>query len=431
MEKNEIVHDINILNGRCNIQIKKSDYIGRGSYGKVYYIGNIAGINSVIKIVQSASRNNEYYNDYYFYLKYNSKGHKYKSLPQIVDYGKTVDNVKSNKGNIVDYIILEYVGAKNLFEIFKNRIIDSQERELFKMIFYCVYKHLVSFHDIGLIYRDVSAPNIVLSDKVTSFLMSKDPNICDNIDSKMRDLVYKKTSFDEIRNDFNCGKYYNLVKFVDGGFFGDLSHLSTVEEYKLDDDLFFGDYFDFREFDGLFSTTLHYGSPFYLFNLSSMIKKYDDAKVFNLSRQVIGNFLKLADIWSTCTIFAIHIHDIYVGGASYFSVMNKKNSEKKDIFDAIPFAIDEEGYITLNEQLTTAMNLNTLIIKEEYRPFRSCIFGILNKILNLVNILITKSKKDGNRYILDFEEENINFLYSKSHELLEEIDRDFTLEYVI
>ena len=416
-----IVHDIKVLGNRYDLKIQNKYFIGKGSYGKVYYIGNMRldgfatrpsadeGANGsrscVIKITPSCDpKTNEYYNDFYFYKKYDSKPKIYKSLPLLIEMGKTYDAVSRA---MVDYMIMEYVGIKNLYEIFRTRTIKPEEKILFKMIYVCIHKHISAFHNMNFIYRDVSPANVVLSDKVTSFLMENNNALFNGLNTNMRDVVFRETTLKDIAEDYVNGSYGNIVRFVDAGLFGDLEHIYKADQYNKLDMLFFGNFPEFQNYDCMFICTLQYISPFHMFNLSSMIQKYDDPELSSISKNTVSHILKLSDIWSICIMFLIHLHDTNTHGPTYQSIVNSNISR--------PFVV-EDNKIKLNINLSAILNKD--LYHEDYSVLQDNIVTVLGEILSLANGILSKSTKDGHVYKLVYNEEIINELSKSSIEKL-------------
>lgn len=398
----DIVHDIKVLDNRYDLRIKNKYFIGKGSYGKVYYIGEITNVNCVIKITPSCdSKTNEYYNDFYFYNKYNSKPKIYKSLPLLIEMGKTYDTVSRT---FVDYMIIEYAGIKNLYEIFKTRIVKTEEKILFKMIYVCIHKHITAFHSMNFIYRDVSPANVVLNDKVTSFLMEKNNTLFNGLNPNMRDVVFRETPLNDIAEDYVSGSYGNIVKFVDAGLFGDLEHIYKADRYNKLDTLFFGNFPELENYDSIFICTFQYISPFYMFNLSSMIQKYEDPELSSVAKSTIGHILKLSDIWSICIMFLIHLHDTNTHGPTYQTIVNSSNINR-------PFIV-EDNKIKLNTNLSAILNKDLYHI--EYNELRDNIITILGEILSLANEILSRSTKDRYVYKLVYNGEIINELFKSS-----------------
>lgn len=429
-ENENIFFDFDVLDGKLNILIKEKTFIGRGAYGSVYYIGIISGINSVIKINKSDNKFNEFEYEAYFYRKYNMgklynfNDYQDRSLPFLLDYGKTKNKI-DNK--IYDYMIIEYVGINNLYSILKTSDIDYGEKLICKMIFNCLYNHLQSFHKSNLIYRDVNPTNIVLSDNVTSFLISKSYSFSEKINKNFLDLIPKKNSIENIIKKYIGKSYGNIVKFVDGGMFGDVDYIYNNATYTRNNYFFYGAFPEFNMLDGMFASTIYYISPFCLFNLSSIINIYKEDRVSQNIRNLVINILRISDIWSLCILYAIHIHDTNNVKLSYKSIINSKFKKNPKTYSEIgsdgtnentinymPFYVSCNNKIILVKELMDILDLDKKIMHIDYDVLRENISIIINEILSLANLILSYSIKQKINYILHFDENIINILYKES-----------------
>lgn len=408
------LHELDVLDGKYEIKIKFQNFIGQGNYGRVYYVGNIEGVECVAKITNSRHRtDNEYHVDHYFYAKYNATQGSTGGLPRVIDIGKTGDKIGRA---ILDYMILEYVGVRNLFEIWKTRIIGQEEKILFQMTFVCLYKHLTSFHKLGMICRDVSTGNIVLNDRVTSFLISKNKDFSEGINGNMQEIVFKPTTLGDITNQYLNESYGNIVKFVDGGLFADLDCIHNANEYDRKNMYFSGEFPDFDRYDGMFACTMLYISPFYLFNLSSMIKEYENANTTVFAKHALCNILKMADIWSLCIMYTIHIHDVCSKGLNHKMISDIKcRTRRFDKFAMVPFEINES-------RIMLVINLvDILIYGTEYHDLRRCVSRVLGEIMLFVNVLLSKGVLTRYVYELQYNDEIVNLLYQESAQKLQNV----------
>jgi serine/threonine protein kinase len=430
-EKNgDIIYDLNILNSELNIQVSENNFIGKGTYGNVYYVGNIMGINSVIKINKSDGKNNDYEHEAYFYRKYNSNKlfnlseHVDRSLPFLLDFGKTKNKI-DNK--IYDYMILEYVGINNLYIALKTRVVDYEEKIIYKMIFNCIYNHIISFHKSNLVYRDVSLANIVLSDEVTSFLIPKSYRFSEKISENLVNLIPKNICIKDIMENYIHKTYGKIVKFVDGGMFGDLDFIYNNSSYKRNSYLFCGDFNEFNMLDGMFAATLLYVSPFCLFNLSFIINNYKEEQMTKNIKNLVVNILKLADIWSLCIGYAIHLHDTNSVNLIYQVIVNSKikknpktyskdgfNGTNENTFNWMPFFVMNDNKILLVKELANILDPDTNLVNKEYALLRETISVIINEILSFSNLILSHSVKKILNYNLCFDENVINILYQES-----------------
>jgi hypothetical protein len=436
-KNNKIIYDINIFNYQHNVKIKNNHFIGKGSYGNVYYIGQVNDINSIIKISPSNNTNNAYDQDFYFFNKYHNSNVSEKNigLPFLIDHGKTINKIDNKP---YDYIILEYVGIKNLFHILATKISHTEEIVLFQIIFMCLYQHLLSFHLSSLVYRDVSPSNMVLSDVVTSFLMDNRSLLhseINNCHSHLKETIYRKTSLKNICEEYINKLYGNIVKFVDGGLFGDIDYINNTEQYEHNNCYLQGDFYEFDKVDGMFGCTMRYVSPFCIFNFSSLIKQYNNIELSKNIRNLVKNMLFLADFWSLCIVYTTHLHDtnkpinIYNSIISmklqklqYFEYKNTKSTSCFErTFKDIPFKVEKiNNYyqIRLVNELDNILNKETELIYNGYYNLRNTVSQILNAIISFVNLILLKTKKNEFKHEVTPDEDTINELYQKSEDVL-------------
>jgi hypothetical protein len=422
LENSKILFDIFILDKKHNIKIKENALLGKGTYGKVYYIWNIDGIQCVIKIIKNCNNDNsdsdnEYKSEIHFYKKYESSSFNKKSLPKLIDYGKAQNSIDSK---IYDYIVLEYVGILSFNKILQNLIhMDDDERLLIKIIYQCIYIHLTSFHMSKMVFRDVTPSNIVVSDKITSFFMQKYFVFSNLIPYNMAKIVFKEMTIAEIIDDYKNKKYDEIVRFVDAGMFCDLDKLNNMEKYDKNDELFSGNFTDFSELDGMFSSTLRYVSPFCMLNLSSIIQNYDDSELLIFSKIIVEIALKLADIWSLNIMFLIHFYDITNPRENYEKIVlqklkiNRYNLSKflpEDIFHNMPFKTSQNKLFIVRE-LFPYTNPNYLN-NHQYLDLHNIVVNSLNNIIDLVNNIISMSKINKFQYILNGDKAIIPIVYN-------------------
>lgn len=425
-----LIYDFDVFDGKLNILIGEKYFIGKGSYGKVYYVGNIEGKKCVIKIAKSDENFNEFEQDVYFYKKYYSTkssnliNNDDRSLPFLLDFGKAKNKLDNN---YYDYMILEYVGINNLYYVLKTKVVDKEEKIIFKMIFNCLYNHLLSFHKSNLVYRDVSPANIVLSDEVISLLINKNLRYREKINENLIGLIPKNEQINNIMENYIHQSYGKIVKFVDGGMFGDLDFVYKNDIYDKSNYLFFGDFIEFNMIDGMFSSTLQYISPFCLFNLSSIVNNCKKGQVGENIKLLIINTLKLADIWSLCIGYIIHLHDTNNTNLLYQVKVNSKskkvpktyskyglNGTTENTLNSMPFYVLYDNNILLVKELAEILDTNTKLFNEEYNSLRECISTIINEILVFANIILHYSTKKVVKYVLHFDENIIDILYQES-----------------
>lgn len=432
-----IIFDLSILNEEQNIKIKQESFIGKGTYGDVYYIGKISNIDCIIKICKSISNKNQYEQDAYFYRKYHSenKGNLINimnsSLPFLLNLGKTKNKID---GLFYDYLIIEYVGVNNLYNALKTKVVDFEEKLVYKLIFYCIYNHLLSFHQKNLIYRDVSPGNIVISDKITSLFMNKSYRFNDNLNDKLINIIPKNIGLKDILQDFIDGSYSSLIKFVDGGLFGDFDYIYNTDKYDKKSLLFLGIYDEFNLLDGMFSSTLLYISPFCMFNLSSIINIYDDQILTQNIKNMIFNILKLSDIWNLLIFYTIHLHDtngvsniyqVYAKGRQKRNPLNFSkydNGTNENTLLNMPFYINKNNEVKLVKELEMTLNSMTQIINKEYFDIRNKIAMMINEIISFVNLLLSRSNKETVRYYINFDKEFVQKLLDESTQKLNYIN---------
>jgi serine/threonine protein kinase len=429
---NDIIYDLHILNSGLNIKVKKSSFIGNGAYGNVYYIGNIMGINSVIKISKtnnSDDKFNVFEHEAYFYRKYKSNKildlskKNDRSLPILLDYGKTKNNIDDK---IYSYIVLEYAGILSLGNLLKTKFIDYEEKMICKMIFNCLYNHIISFHELNLVYRDVSLSNVVISYDVTSFIISRNYRVTDKIDQNLIKLIPENISIDNIMENYIHKNYGKIVKFVDSGMFGDLDFIHKNDVYDRTNFLFHGDFREFDALDGMFAATPLYVSPFCLFNLSFIINNYEDEQMTKNIKNLVVTVLRMADIWSLCIGYAIHIYD--TNNKSPYRVMinskikknpisyskNHLNGTTENTFNYMPFLVVDNDIILLVKELDDIIDLEMNLINKDYTHLRETISIIITEILSFANLILTHSVKRNVSYELYFDDSIINILYKES-----------------
>jgi serine/threonine protein kinase len=403
LEKSELLFNFSILDGKYNIEISKESIIGKGSYGKVYYIGTIDNIECVIKIFNHDDDDNEYQREIHFYKKYESSLFYAKSLPKLIDYGYYTNKIDSRK---YDCIILEYVGSLTFYKILKKlAFIDTEEEFVLKMIYTCIYKHLLSFHNSKMVFRDVNPSNLVVSDKITCFFMQKHYLIADMMKKKMVNdvFVFREVTISEIIDDYKNENYEEIIRFVDAGMFCDLDRLNEIQQLDKNDNLIGGNFLEFDGLDGTFASTLNYVSPFCILRLSSMIKSYNNSELNQIAKNNVEITLKLADIWSLNIIFLIHFHDITNTQMSYEKIIlsklcydrnNCKLISKANTIRSLPFQMmNQELYI--NKELfpyTIYENINCSC----YLDLHNIVIETINNIIELVNNLIFISNNNIN-----------------------------------
>jgi hypothetical protein len=433
-----IIYDINIFDGKYNLIIKKNQLLGKGSYGHVYYIGNIYGISCVIKIIKSKFNNItknknkdtdsekedeyeenfifEYESELHFYNKYENSKHNIKSLPKLLNYG-TAHNKIDHK--FYDYMILEYVGTLNLSNIFNNLVhMDNDEKKIINLIYLCLYEHIISFHNTNMVYRDISSSNIVVSDKVAYFFAKKYYIFSELIPDTMQNVIFKeyienlldpKDILEDIENDYKNRKYSNIVRFVDAGMICDLDELEKIEIYNKYNSLLSGSFTDFQHLDSLFSATTRFISPFCMLNLSSLIKKYDKEYFSKNVKYILSMALKLADFWSLNIIFLIHFYDLENPNDKYEIFIRKKTkkdsnslviSTTEKLILEMPFCSNKNNIFLIKElyNYTKYDNLNNAY----YGNLNVIVINSLNNIIDMINSVIFSLKKNNYVYIIEF-----------------------------
>jgi hypothetical protein len=145
--------------------------LGKGAYGMVYYIGTHKILNKdvkcVIKITKSKKEKNEYQNEAYFYNMCNNKNTKFNFLPQFVRTGKAID-FKDNKMQYYDYMILEYVGSKNLDTVLSKMVFSNMYNmsQYLNILYISLFSQLHLIHDSDLSIRDIAFNNVVINDNL-------------------------------------------------------------------------------------------------------------------------------------------------------------------------------------------------------------------------------------------------------------------------
>lgn len=433
----QIIYDINIINNQHTVTIKKKYFVGSGSYGNVYYIGQINDTHAIIKIAQAKDiKYNIFSQDFYFYNKYHSTNtNKDVGLPFLIDFGKSINKID---GKIYDYIIMEYVGIKNIFRILQIKQLRIEETMLFKIIFICLYKQLSSFHDQHLVYRDVSPTNIVASDSVTSYLIDHHPRLRNEINTEslhMKEIVYKKTSFKSICDEYVLDNHNKLVRFVDGGLFGDVDYINKITTYNVNNEYFVGNFIEFDNLDGIFACTMRYVSPFCLFNCSSLINLCD-GELKGIVKKLLINLLYLSDYWSLCVIYLIHLYDTnkytnnyhsYIATRSRLRSARARDSDSFDqVFTQAPFGVknvNDHYEIYLVKELGLMFSDETILLYEEYENLRAMTNQIINMMISLVNSMLLKANKKNFIHELPANQDVCEQLYNESTSVLQNIDK--------
>jgi serine/threonine protein kinase len=415
--------EIVLKGNRYNFNLLYKDYIGEGTFGKVYSIDaqNAFKIDykCVIKITKSYNmKDNEYDNEVHFYELCKAKN--YHCLPYFVACGKAYE---TSKKIYYDYIILEYVGKNNLQHtmnsMIRNRFITNNNMLIINILYTCLMQELMALHDCEFVIRDIALSNIVVSDVFSSVLNRQ------NIDMQF------------ICDKFKQKKYQEIVKFVDLGMAGDLKEIFEMKKYKRNNLLLLGDFNGFENLDGIFAGRKMSISPFSKLDLSSIIgKKYideDDKTVEEfeaiqyMKKNIIENTLIMNDIWNLCINFVKIIYEIENNPYNYLDVIEQKYKKNHLSF-----------YIEGNRVKIIGEILNTLSLKqneETLNKLKNTICETLNIIINFANNMLAKaSLRSSGIYQLILDETSIKNFYKNSKEYLNWIYQEietfskFTLE---
>lgn len=332
--------NVDMLGNNILIKLFAADKIGEGSYGTVYFLhkNNISLIdkdllpdcNFVVKI----SKNQEdISNEEYFYNKYYlGSNSKFKILPHCFGSGIAFDE---NTGYEYNYIILEYVGCltlKKVFTIFtcyKNELKDhvSEVNEIIKILYMICLEFCDSLHKMNLVCRDIKPENIIVNDKICSYLITLlgTNNMKKFIFDNLLYIIPKEITINKIIDLYTNENYDNILKFVDVGLFGDINIIYSDNNCDIYNKNFRLNFANFEPFDGLFVSTVTYLSPFSIFNLSSLINRCD----FEMKRDfiiIISMFLKLSDLWIVNIMFAYYFCDIFNNNSGNY-ICNLKNNK--------------------------------------------------------------------------------------------------------
>lgn len=391
--------------------------LGKGTYGEVYCIGNRnirnQNIECVIKIVQNEKMNNEYQNEAHFYKTSSTKNNIFKFLPQFDRIGKAYD-LKNNKKISYDYMILEYVGKKNLDLVISKLVFSNNNNvsKYFNILYICLFSHLQLIHESDLSIRDIAFNNIVVNDCI--------------LEQYNNGYGFK---LDKLIGLFNQKRYGDIVRFIDLGLAGDIKYLIEMKKYDPSNYMFFGNFYNICDgIEGIFVGRNNNLSPFCKFNFSSFINLTENEKTSNnslLMKAILDNCLVMSDFWSLCIIFTINLYNT-TGLIS--------NNYEKDIMGRsnFPFKI-------INNEIKLREQLN-IFFEEKFDKDHTCfeelrknISSILKDILNYSNKLLQNSYEKNNIYNLNLNNDSIIYLYKQSIQILYQIYgkiNDFKQNYI-
>jgi hypothetical protein len=256
--------------------------------------------------------------------------------------------------------------------------------------------------------------------------------------NNMLDIIYKNSSLKTLFKKYIDKSYGKIVKFVDGGLFGDISYIYDTKKYSAYSNYFCGNFTEFQYLDGMFVCTLRYVSPFCMFNFSSLILEYYNEDISITVKDLIKNVLFLSDYWSLYIIYAIHLYDINNPPNKYHVIIYMKTNEKQiktmteKTIKTMPFEIEkndkndknDDYQISLIDELKYILDKNTELKNKEYCNLQTTISCGLTAIMNFVNLLLLNTEKNMFQHILKCNSDTINNLYSESKTLLKFIHKN-------
>lgn len=357
------------------IVIKNDDFIGKGAYGKVYYIGEMYGTKSVMKISESTKKSNEYFFEKHYYNTHNSDF----GIPKFISHGSALNLINSK---VYDYMIIEYVGYYSLNKIIRHisNSYDEEEKEIFKILHKSLYFQLKKIHDSGIILRDIKSENIVLNDVIGYYFAKKYYSLANELNETTYNICKCETSFAEIKRLFEEKKYDSLVKFVDFGIAFDINELHKNAYYNKNGNFTLGTFDGLCGLDELFASTLTHISPFSLINLSDMLNFRQSEDSMITSKENISMLLELADIWSLNILFSICLFDI-MHKQRYCEKIKKYKKIYNGNLYFLPIVINRNNNFDLKKELL----FDEIVFDDEIEIIQNCISCILKKILFLAN----------------------------------------------
>ncbi|ATZ80230.1 putative serine/threonine-protein kinase [Bodo saltans virus] len=393
----EIAHYKLTINEQDYI-LSDSNMIGKGAYGKVYYIGMFEGVKSVIKIERKYYNPSDHDNDIdleeHFYKKYeNYKSDKTDTnpLPKMIKIGVAEDKIKEK---YVKYIILEYVGFLSLYRLFTLLYNPTKEEILLvKIIYDCIHKHLNSLHSRNIINRDMTPTNIILSDDV-SLIFATNNHAINNIMSHNIVDTQKNITHTDIISYYKNNEYHKIVRFVDTGLYCDLDKLFSMQIYDDENKYCRGAFDDFNSLNGLFASSIRYLSPFSLFHFPQNF--CNDI----ILKQMVKTLLILSDYWQLNLAFIIHMHNIMEKQNYCLLIVGKTRARPrmcyKDISDNIIISLPfiSHNKIMLNWHLAKYIDTKNMI--EQYDKLHIQISKSTQLIIDLTQYFIVNSIKHHN-----------------------------------
>ena len=205
--------DIYIKNKKRRVVLENNYILGKGCYGTVYY----HCFSDIGKCAIKLSHVNKFDYENYIYYKYHKANEMNCCLPKCHSSG-------SSKNKIDDkyyyYIILEYCGYFNLksyMDIISNNVSSCDLLMITKILYLAGLKCLDSLHKHNIICRDLKLENIVISDNILAFIISKiDKNIVSFIPKHIMDLIIDTdVNLNNIFQDLKNNNLNNIMKFID------------------------------------------------------------------------------------------------------------------------------------------------------------------------------------------------------------------------
>jgi serine/threonine protein kinase len=305
--------DVYINNILIKLNLNKYMKLGKGTYGTVYFFRHQKH-NYAIKLSEYYHPNENFAFEKHIYSNYHKSKHKINGIPKCYYSGKTINKYNKKSYN---YIILDYAGLLTLGQfskiIFAEKLQnDSEIKHIIKLIYATGLIIINSLHNKNIICRDIKLDNIIVSDHILSYLITrlKVNALRSSIPQFIREILPYNTTYKDINTFFLNKNYKNIIQFIDTGLFCDLTELHSTPTFDINHDKWYSNFQNMDPFDPLFASNINYLFPMAIFNFSSIVNHYDAENKTKL-KNIIKNLLKLSDHWSYSIIFVTFFYSFF------------------------------------------------------------------------------------------------------------------------